>query len=256
MEKHAGPDLVKERCLTLAKKISSENTEIYREKALGVIPTRDIQGGLKRLRDKLGSYPLYAFFLYTEMDEDLVAFMRYGYWLHSLSGNDCLISVFENPGEWGEQWKSYWQEKLGSDFDQISADWYKLQPLDRDSAFSLADLLGVEKNTIPCIVFLESFEDKKLMCIPIIADKTKYKEYFQALFAAVSRAARTPVGKRLQALQKEWRKVWVRLILPEKIRSMAKSIQDWRSVIIDTKDTIVALFDLVTPLINRIGAPQ
>jgi hypothetical protein len=233
-------------------KISSEISEEYREKALAPITPSDIEGKLERLSGKLGSYPLYAFFLYSELDEDLVAFVRYAYWLHTLSGNDCLISVFENPGNWGEPWKNYWQKKLGPDFDQISEDWYKLQPLDRDSAFSLADTLGVEKDALPCIVFVESFTDKRLICVPIIADKTRYKEYFQALFAAVGKASKATEGKRLDKLHDEWRKVWIKWILPEKFKKVAKSIQDYGSIIIDTKDTIVKLFDIFTPIINRI----
>jgi hypothetical protein len=239
-------------------RVASETLVPYVEKVLvplAPMAVQDIQGDADRMRDKLGTYPLYAFLLYTEMDEDLVAFLRRAYWLHTLSGSDCLVSVFENPTNWGEQWKKYWQEKLGPDFNRMSRDWYKLQPLDRDSAFSLADRLGVDKNALPCIVFLESFGDRRIMCLPIVADRVKYREYFQSLFAAVSRAAKAPPGNRLDALHGEWRKVWVKLILPEKAKGLAKSIQDWGSVISDTKDAIVNLLNPVSPLINSILRP-
>lgn len=239
--------------------IGSERTETYIDRSL--ITTRDVKEAAEILRGKFGSYPLYAFFLYSEFDEDLAEFMRLrGQWLHSLSGEDCLIGVLENPGEWGEGWERYWQKRLGSDFSQISAEWMKLKPFDRNTAFSIADLLEVEKNTLPCIVFVESFSQKEAMCIPIIPDKNYYPRYFQDIFTAVHSATKAPAGARLQALRSQWRKVWAEWILPKKIapprwlKDMGKSIQEWGSLIKETKDAIVKAIDPLTPILRQVKA--
>lgn len=200
-------------------------------------------GAAKTLHDLYGSYPLYAFFLYSERDKDLFEFIRLnGQWLHRLSGEDCLIGVFEKPGTWGAGWERYWREKLGSDFSQISDEWMKLTPFDRNIAFSLADLLEVEKNTLPCIVFMESSSQKEVMYIPIITDKSNYSKYFQDIFTAVRSAIKkAPAGNRLQAFHSKWRKVWIKWILPEKTKGMAKSLQEWGSIIKETTEPFVSL---------------
>lgn len=83
---------------------------------------------------KVGSYPLNAFFLYSDMDEDLAEFVKEkGYWLHCLSGNDCLIGAFENPEHWGTGWKNHWQEKLGFLYWSAQEEWTKLETYDRNS---------------------------------------------------------------------------------------------------------------------------
>lgn len=207
-------------------------------------------GTVKTLRDLFGDYPLYAFFLYSEIDEYLFEFIRLrGQWLHSLSGDDCLICVFEHPGDWGEGWECYWRERLGSNFSQISAEWMKLKPFDRNTAFSLADLLEVEKNTLPCIVFMESASQKEVMCIPIITDKSNYPKYFQDIFTAVRYAIKkTPTDNLLRAFSSEWRKVWTKWILPEKIKGMAKSIQKGGSIIKETTEPFMSVIFRMFPI--------
>ncbi|MEW6182331.1 MAG: hypothetical protein AB1500_04030 [Bacillota bacterium] len=231
--------------------IDSEGTEKYIEKFLA--PVTDAANAAEMLRGRLGTYPFYALFLYSEVDEDIAEFVRVkGSWLHSLTGSDCLVGVLENPGEWGEGWERHWRQRLGEDYDKVSAEWLKLKPFDRNTAFSLAELLEVEKNTLPCIVFMESFEDNKILCIPLVADKAGYPKYFMDVFAAIGHAVDAPPGERLQALRSEWRKVWAKWILPEKIKHLTKVLQEWGSILKETKEALINAVEPLTPLLRNV----
>lgn len=191
---------------------------------------------------KAGSYPLYAFFLYSDMDEDLAEFIKKkGYWLHCLSGDDCLIGAFENPEDWGRGWKNHWQEKLGFLYWSAQEEWTKLEACDRNLAFCLADNLGIEKNALPCMVFAESSFSTRILCLPIVADRDDYQKYFQDIFAAVSTAAKADTGCRLQTLQSEWGKIWRKWILPKKIENLSETIQEWGSIIRETTCIIIGV---------------
>jgi hypothetical protein len=196
---------------------------------------------------KLGNFPLYAFFLYSEFDKDIAEFIRKrGYWLHCLSGKDCLICVFENPGDWGEGWVRFWKKRLGSDYKKISSKWMKLKPLDRNLAYELADSLNVEKNALPCLVFVEDLDKNEVLYLPIITNKKDYPYYFQDIFTAVNDVTKGYVGLQLRTLRKKWRKIWIRWILPQKIKKLSESIQEWGSVI---KKTENAFIDVLNPFI-------
>lgn len=223
-------------------------------------------------------YPFHAFLLYSEIDEDIAEFMRLkGQWLHSLSGKDCLIFVFENPGDWGDNWKQYWQKKLGSSFEQVSKDWFQIKPVDRNTAFELAARLNIPKNTLPCIVFSEpalftvnvsesifglgvpesigslANPTEHILSIPLVANKDNYSKYFLDVFSAVNSAAESPSGDRIKALQVEWSKVWKKWLLPEEIKDKAKSIQEWGSLLAETKGTLLEIINPFTPLIQQVS---
>jgi hypothetical protein len=232
-------------------KIASEGKVKYITKAL--LPVLDEKEAAERVQHKLGEYPLYAFLLYDEMDDDLTVFVRmHGGLLHGLSGNDCLLSVFENPGDWGEGWKRYWQQKLGPDFDKMLSDWIKLKPFDRNTSYQLADYLQIDRKALPCIIFVESFLDKRFMYLPIIKDKGEYHDYFKDLFTAVRDATNEPAGKRIDKLRSEWKRLWLKWILPQKVKTLASDIQDWGSVIKTTKDSLVSAFEPITPILHSI----
>lgn len=189
-------------------------------------------------------YPMYAFFLYSDKDKDIAEFVRSdGHWLNSLSGFNCLIGVCENPGEWGEGWELYWKDILGPRFKKLKKEWMNLKPYDRNTAFLLADLLGVDKSTLPCMVFLESLPGRKILCLPIIDDKAKYQKYFQDVFAAVSSAAKARTGERLETLRLEWKKLWPEWALSPWIKKLLKSIQEWGTQIAQTKSVILDVVD-------------
>jgi len=234
------------------KTLKSEGTEKYYTRAILPIPA-DSDGAVELLQGKLGVFPLYAMLLYSEVDEACAEFMRRkGSWLHSLSGNDCLIGTFENPGEWGESWKLYWRQKLGPDFEQISDEWLKMKPFDVNMAFFLADRLNVDKNDLPCVVFIEDFGKKEQLYVPIVVDQGEYPRFFQDLFTAVHDAVQEPQGSRLQELRVQYRKVWLKWVLTRKIKDISAAIKEWGSVIKETKEAIVGAFEPLTPFIKLI----
>jgi hypothetical protein len=219
----------------------------------------------------LDKYPFHGFLLYSEIDENVAEFVRLkGQWLHSLSGKDCLIFVFENPGNWGEDWKQYWQKKLGSSFEEVSRDWLQMKPVDRNTAFELAERLNIPKNTLPCIVFsepslltgddlLESLSPlanpkEKILSIPLVTNNDDYSKYFLDVFSAVNSAAKSPPGERIKVLQVEWSKVWRKWFLPEEIKGKAKSIQEWGSLLAEIKGTLIEVINPFTPLIQQISS--
>jgi hypothetical protein len=167
--------------------------------------------------------------------------------VNSLSGFDCLIGVYENPGEWGEGWELYWKNILGPRFRKLKKEWMNLKPYDRDTAFRLADILGIDKNNLPCMVFLESLPTTELLCIPIIDDHTLYLKYFQDIFTAISKASKMPEGKRLETLRSEWKKLWVKWISPSIAKKLLESVQEWGTQIAKTKSVII---DVVDPTPN------
>jgi hypothetical protein len=201
---------------------------------------------------KLGNFPLYAFFLYSDEDKDVAEFMSQKTpWLHSLSNMDCLIYVFENPSNWPEEWKLYWEEMLDSDFRNLYARWVKMTPYSRtEMVYPMADLLGVEKKYIPCMVFVEDFMSKNVLHVPFPANKTEYHKYFLDLFTCVHRATNSPKGERLKMLHKEYQKIWIKWVLPSKMKDWAKDIQEGGSVLKETKDTLIQVFDPITPILK------
>jgi len=144
--------------------------------------------------------------LYSDEDKDVVELMsQKSPWLHCLSNEDCLIYVFENPSEWPDEWKRCWQEKYGSEFDKVYAEWQKITPFTRtQKAYDLADRFGVEKDHIPCMVFMDNSNKNRILEIPFVSNKADYHKYFSKLFACVHNAVDAPSGSRLEKLQLEY----------------------------------------------------
>lgn len=207
----------------------------------------------KILGEEYGEFPLYGFFLFSSFDQNLITFINeHAAWLHNSSGNDVLLSLFENPEKWGQRWKEYWQKKLGSEFDEKNREWSAILPEDRDLGYNLADQFGIEKNLLPCIVFVNSYKDKQILCVPIIENKENYRFYFEDLFTVVQNVKQIPAEHRFPAFQKKWKKLWIKWILPEKIKGFSEAVKEWGSLIIDTKNTIIAIIEPVTPFLTSI----
>jgi len=252
----------------IAKTYEKEgNAEKYQESArksydvltggtpLFTIPIRGPEDVRKVLGKEYGDFPLYGFFLFSTFDLDISNFLNeHASWLNNSSGEDILLALFENPEKWGRGWKEYWKSRLGPEFDKKYEEWSALLPEDRDLAYSIADLLGIEKNMLPCIVFVKSFADKEILCVPLIQNKDNYRFYFEDLFTVVQEIRRIPAEDRFTAFQKKWKIVWAKWILPEKIKTYTKAIQEWGSTIIETKNTILSIIEPVTPFIAPIKA--
>jgi len=204
------------------------------------------------LQGKFGEYPVYAFFLYSSEDAQVAEFMRAkGGWLHSLSGKDCLIAVLEQPTQWGEGWEKYWKERLGSEYDQLSEQWKKLKPFDLDYCYELASKLDIKKNEIPCIVFLESALEEKVLCLPIIPEVGKYREYFEDVFTAVQFAVKSQKGERIKKLHTEWGKFWVKWKGVPGAKKVAQIFQEVGSTIRD----IIKPWAEVVEIVNGAVSP-
>jgi hypothetical protein len=202
-----------------------------------------------------GDFPLYGFFLFSTMDEDIIQFLiQHASWLHNISGEDILLAVFENPEKWGARWKDYWQLKLGPRFDEKYAEWSTILESDRDLSYSIADLMGVGKNNIPCIVFAKSLKEKQILCIPLTQNKDNYRDYFEDIFTVIQDVKKIPTEDQFTVFQKKWKSVWVKWILPEKIKKYNNVIQDWGSEILETKTTIMSIVEPITPFIAPIKA--
>lgn len=200
-----------------------------------------------------GEFPLYAFFLYSSFDQDIIQFTNdHASWLNQLSGESCLVAMFENPDKWGQRWKEYWQNQLGDGFQEKYDEWSKILPEDRDLTYNLADLFDIRKNLIPCIVFVKSFEEKQILCVPIVTNKDNFRYYFEDLFTVTQYVQHVPQEYRFDAFQKKWKILWVKWILPEKIKDFNDAVKEWGSLIIETKNTIIGIIEPVTPLLTPI----
>jgi hypothetical protein len=214
-------------------------------------PPADNGEPLDVLGNLFDSYPFCAFILYSEKDKDIAAFISTdGDWLHRLSGKDCLIGVFENPKKWDKGWVHDMQRHFGPDFERVMEKWKKIEPYERNNAFDLCSILGIEKNAVPCIVFAGSISSKKFLCMPIIADTCDYENYFKDIFTAVNTAAKVPARERLEKLRSEWKKLWAKWIMPEKAKALSESIQEWGSLIKDTKCALIDAVEPVTPVLS------
>ncbi|MDD4448403.1 MAG: hypothetical protein PHN61_12110 [Methanothrix sp.] len=222
--------------------------------SLGILPLPTDDVAFKLLKGDFGDYPLFAFLLYSEVDEDLAEFIRLkGRWLHSLSGSDCLIGVFENPSAWGEGWKRNWQKRLGCEFNKLSAEWQNITPFDRDEAFVLADKLGVDKALLPCLVFIEDLKGNKLLNMPLVANNADFAKYFQDIFSCVHKAASAPRGSKLDELRSRYNLIWAKWILPQKTKNYMKEMKEWGTEIVELTDIAMKIIDPITPIIKRLS---
>lgn len=163
-----------------------------------LIPANDLVA-LDKLVGKLGKYPLYGFLLYSTVDKDFSDYIASdkGRWLHRITGDDCLIAVFENPAPWGPKYEEYWKKTLGENFSDIAAKWKDIAAEDRDLSYELADKLNVDKNALPCLVFIKDFQSNEILYIPIITNKDEYTNYFKDIAKIVHDAREIEGDKKL-----------------------------------------------------------
>jgi len=200
-------------------------------------------------------YPLYAFFLHSEKDDFVAKYLKSnGPWLDALTGDDCLICTIEKPSNWDEGWKDAWKERLKNNFEKNYSRWEALTNYSANAyATSLANLLNVPLNHMPCMVFVEDLKGKRIIQIPIIANKEDYDNYFKDVLTCVHTAALALPNERISTLEREWGTYWCKWILPQKIKNMARSIQEWGSLICDTKNVVIEILDIISPIIKKIG---
>ena len=103
---------------------------------------------------------------------------RYGRWISSVTGDNCWITIFENP-EWDDYWKDRVKEVYGEDYKTVIKNW-----IGRDSSYSnmshkIADKLDIPMDLFPCVIFLKSVNATSCTKpYPLINDKKFYRKFF------------------------------------------------------------------------------
>ena len=172
-------------------------------------PTGDFRTDIRSAIGSEENYPLYAVLLYSNMDSDLVKYVRVqGYTLHKLSGEDCIVYSLENPIESKdyEKYRDYWRKKIGDhDFAfKFSKEWLNHLPLELDDAFDIASRYGIPKDKLPVILLLEDLNSSDYIWDPIKLDEgeDKYSNYFKSLFADIGAIKNEKKSDKLKALKK------------------------------------------------------
>ena len=179
------------------------------------------------LQSTVGQSPLYALLIYDETDTSLIGFIsKYEGWLDFLGGSDCSICVPQDPDDWGDRWNDVWRRKTTP----RSGDLGGGPPATLNRAYSIAKNLGVARNLLPCMVFVESADMRKFLCIPITADESSYRAFFRNLFSAVHQAAGAPDGQRIHALKSAWKPYREFYRRAEESTPVANSIREWGSI--------------------------
>jgi hypothetical protein len=133
-------------------------------------PIKDIQDVLRNWDVfEEGRWPLYAFFLYTDEDRNLAAYVRDSFRsLDTLSGNDCLIFLIDEPEEkWLQQARKreYWSEFQFRT--QIWEGFTQSRPYDKSQAYDIARHFGLSPAKLPCVVLFKSIHDRELLVYPL-----------------------------------------------------------------------------------------
>jgi hypothetical protein len=223
------------------------------------IPITSTQDAERMIEDGTYHFPFYGFLLYTEKDKDFARFVRSNWqWLHDLSGEQCLVSAFEDPKKWGEdeRWKLYWRERIGSDkFNLKMMKSMELKPVDRNLAFRLADILLIKKTELPCIVFVDTDSPLEAITIPIVVDKTEYADFLKDLFTVVTSAAQAEKGRKLRSLKTQWRVRWALWKTRRGAKLLQGKIMEWGSVLkeFDEAADIIAFLIKWSPLLAAIA---
>jgi hypothetical protein len=206
------------------------------------------------LKTKL-EYPLLAFFLHNEDDQDVSEFLsQKGAQLDALTGEGCLIYLYEKPSKWDEGWKAKLKERYGLEFDKKFAEWEKESDYTRNEKIQiLTKRLDIPYNHLPCMIFIENLYSNDLLMIPFVAKKDYFKDYFRDILTCIQKAGKAPQGKMLSTMKSEWRRYWIKWIASEKIKTYANEFQEWGSIIVKTKDTCINIVDVISPIFKGIS---
>lgn len=135
--------------------------------------------------------------------------------------------------------------RLGPDFDLKMVKWMELTPVDRDIAFGLAEGLHVDKNLLPCIVFVDPDSIHEVLSIPVMAGVTEYDDFFKDLFTAFQRASRVKEGQKVRDLKKAWLKYWLKWSTHQKAKHLQGKMKKWGSILVEFDETMDILSILV-----------
>jgi hypothetical protein len=183
------------------------------------------------LQATVGRSPLYALLIYGETDTSLIAFIReHEAWLDGLGGSDCRICTPQDPDDWGNRWNDVWRTKTTPRAGELGVPVGGGPPATLSRSHAVAKNMGIARNLLPCLVFVESSDMRKFLCIPIAADESSYRTFFRDLFSAVHLAAGAPDGQRIRTLQSAWKPYRVFYTGAEEKTPVANSIREWGSI--------------------------
>lgn len=175
-------------------------------------------------------FNLYGFILYDELDSDTSDFMsKYGGWISSATGDDCWITIFENPELWGDNWKKSMEKIYGVDYETYLENWKELDSSYRNTSHKIARELKIPITMFPCIIFLENLQSKDFIQYPLINNQNFYRE----LFAIVDSVAMdsNDISQRLKeeiVKTLKWR--W---FVPKEIKDRAEIFDIYANTILD-----------------------
>ena len=171
-------------------------------------------------------FNLYGFILYDSLQTDIGCFMiKHGGWISSASGDNCCITIFENPRKWGNVWKDSIKEIFGKDYESYLKKWENFDFSYRNTSHKVARDLQIPITMFPTIIFLDDLNSKKFIQYPLINDKDFYRE----LFAIVNYVADDPQNV-LEKLVREMRKLRVSWFIPAKLGNRAKIFDRYANI--------------------------
>lgn len=207
----------------------------------------------KKMRDKKRKYGiagpepvdkdfnLFGFILYDELDEDTSAFMnKYGGWISSATGNNCWITIFENPEHWGNYWKKSMKEIYGVEYEDYLVKWNEFDSSYRNTSHTIAKELKIPIKLFPCIIFLESLQSKNFIIYPLINDKKFYKEMFTIVDSVASDSNNT-----LQKLEKAMKALKLRWFIPKIIKERTETFNIYANIIMDMGKPFIEILKLL-----------
>ncbi|MGW1026990.1 hypothetical protein ACWD4J_25415 [Streptomyces sp. NPDC002577] len=162
-------------------------------------PIPDSAALIRRLQLAEGVLPpdggprLWGVLLYTDADAELASYVRTHFEdLNALSGPATRVFVIERPADWRTA-KRYWRKHLEPELYRVLSTmrWLAWQPFDHQGAYEIADLMGVDRDLLPCLVFFHPTGRP-----PAEVEKIVFRiedvsvGYFRALFGGIAGALR------------------------------------------------------------------
>ncbi|SFM21109.1 hypothetical protein [Methanolobus profundi] len=143
-------------------------------------------------------FEIFCFILYgTGESHRILAEYLYenGGHIHAVSGDKCLIILFENPKNWGKFWEKRWKDLLGSDYNQIKEEWDNIDISYRDVSYDIAEKWGIRRRELPCMVFVQNFESEDSAIFQFLKTENNYEKVFDEIFDCVNKVLNMDISE-------------------------------------------------------------
>jgi hypothetical protein len=159
---------------------------------------------LKLIRD-VPEIAVYGFLLSTSSHDSLAEMVKQKWMeLHALTGKHFLLVVFQAPDHLENDFKVFWEKRLGDSFSQAWKDWKK--PGGDGRAFNYLESFEpkLKPSQLPCLVLFTDPEARKAIIRPIPDwDVDSLYQLFIGISEAAREASEQPKDNRLQFLEQE-----------------------------------------------------